>query len=119
MNDLVERLSKGNHPVQANRPDKSAKALKDRIDLGYVHILFKETGTELGIKLNARYCDYSNADLDNGRGTVHFEGGITLNYEKVRCVADIDLSNMEGTGLLVPVTAEEYDLLMERNAIES
>lgn len=118
MNELVERLSSGTHPVQANRPDKSGKALQERIEIGYVHILFKETGTELGIKLNEHYCDYSKADFETPAGSIHFEGGITLNREKVRCVADIDLATMEGTGCLIPVSAEEYDHLMNKKAVE-
>src|SRR5262249_39629871 len=36
---LVNRLSKGDHPVESSlRPEKTARALKERIDLGYVHI---------------------------------------------------------------------------------
>ncbi|OQP61111.1 hypothetical protein A3860_05175 [Niastella vici] len=118
MIELVEKLSAGNHPVQANRPDKTAKALKERIDLGYVHILFKETGTELGIKLNKNYCDFTRADFDTGDGILHIEGGVTLNYEKVKCVADITLKTMEGIGFLVPVNKEEYDALMNNSNTE-
>jgi hypothetical protein len=33
----------------------------------------------------------------------HLEGGLTLNYVKVRCIADIDLQTLQGKGYLVPV----------------
>ena len=34
---------------------------------------------------------------------VHVEGTLTLNYVPVRCVADIDLATLNGTGQLVVV----------------
>ena len=43
------------------------------------------------------------ADFENGYGTVHIEGGLTLDYVKVKCRADIDLATLEGTGCLVKV----------------
>jgi len=46
-------------------------------------------------------CDFSKADFENGAGIVHVEGGLTLDYVKVKCVADIDLRTLEGTGHLV------------------
>jgi uncharacterized protein YbdZ (MbtH family) len=104
--DLVSRLSKGRHPVESSlRPEKTAKALKDRIDLGYVHIKFTETrgGTELGVRLDREATDLSRADFENQVGMVHLEGELTLDYVKVRCIADIDLQSFNGKGHLVPV----------------
>lgn len=112
MNELVEKLSNGKQPVTANRPDASAQALLERIDLGYVHILFRETGTELGIKLDKKNCDFSACNFESGTGKAHFEGGITLNYDKVKCVADIDLQTMEGEGWLEPINDAAYAKLM-------
>lgn len=112
MNELIKRLSERKQPVEANRPEKSAQALKERIELGYVHILFSETGTELGIKLNKAKCDLTAADFENGKGSIHLEGAITLNYEKVKCIAEIHLENMEGEGLLVPIDETEYAGIM-------
>jgi uncharacterized protein YbdZ (MbtH family) len=103
---LVSRLSKGRHPVESSlRPEKTAKALKDRIDLGYVHIKFTETrgGTELGVRLDREALDLSQADFENRRGRVHLEGDLTLDYVKVRCIADIDLDTLKGEGHLLPV----------------
>jgi uncharacterized protein YbdZ (MbtH family) len=103
---LVDRLCEGNHPVEAGlRPEKTAKLFKEAIDRGYVHIKFTQTrgGTELGVRLDRDACDFSKADFDGGSGTVHVEGGLTLDYEKVRCVADIDIETLEGTGRLEKV----------------
>lgn len=38
-------------------------------------------------------------------------------YDKVRCVADIDLSTCEGKGYLVPVSDEEYEEIMGKKDI--
>lgn len=44
MNELVQRLSQGEHPVEASlRPQKTAASLKESIDRGYVHIKFTQT----------------------------------------------------------------------------
>jgi uncharacterized protein YbdZ (MbtH family) len=100
---LVTRLAQGSHPVAAGlRPEKSVQVLKEGIDRGYVHIKFTETrgGTELGVRLDTAACDFSRADFDNQTGTVHLEGGLTLDYVKVRCIADIDLTTLAGHGHL-------------------
>jgi hypothetical protein len=114
MNELVERLATGDHPVETARPEKTAKALKECIDRDYVHVMFKETGTELGVQLNRGECNFTTGDFEAGTGTVHISGGLTLNYDKVRCVADIDLGTLEGTGHLEPVSDEGYEKLMGR-----
>jgi len=103
---LVSRLSKGRHLVESSlRPEKTARAFKDRIDMGYVHIKFTETrgGTELGVRLDRDALDLSKADFENHTGSVHLEGDLTLDYVKVRCIADIDLQTLRGEGHLVPV----------------
>ena len=105
---LVQRLAQGSHPIVAGlRPDKSVKALQESIDRGYVHIKFTATkgGTELGVRLDTAACDFSRADFDTQTGTVHLEGGLTLDYVKVRCIADIDLTTLEGQGHLEIVAA--------------
>jgi uncharacterized protein YbdZ (MbtH family) len=105
---LVQRLAQGHHPIVAGlRPDKSVKALQESIDRGYVHIKFTATkgGTELGVRLDTAACDFSRADFESPSGTVHLEGGLTLDYVKVRCIADIDLTTLEGQGHLEIVEA--------------
>ena len=113
LNDLVERLTK-EHDVECARPEKNAEALKECIDRDYVHVMFKETGTELGVQLYRAECNL-DADYGNEKGKVHLVGGLTLNYDKVKCVADIDVSTCEGSGYLVPVGDEEYKEIMGKS----
>jgi hypothetical protein len=113
MSDLVQRLSKKTYSVIANRPDTSVSALKRRIELKFLHILFEETGTEIGIRLDLRNCDLSKADFDNEKGLIHIEGAMTLNYEKVRCIADINIETMQGQGQLRIIENEaEYNAII-------
>jgi uncharacterized protein YbdZ (MbtH family) len=105
-NSLVERLCEGDNPVEAGlRPEKTVKLFKEAIDRNYVHVKFTKTrgGTELGVSLDRNACDFSQADFNNSTGTVHIEGGLTLDYVKVRCIADIELSTLEGKGHLLKV----------------
>lgn len=105
---LVERLCEGEHRVEvAMRPERTPKLFKEAIDRDYIHVKFTETkgGTELGFRLDRNASDFSRADFENGKGTVHVEGSLTLDYVKVRCVADIDLSSLEGRGHLARAEA--------------
>jgi uncharacterized protein YbdZ (MbtH family) len=105
---LVDRLSEGDHPVEVSlRPEKTVKLFKEAIDRGYVHIKFTGTqgGTELGVRLDREASDLGNALLDGQNGSVRLVGGLTLNYVKVRLVADIDLKTLTGKGHLDPVAA--------------
>ena len=101
MDELVQQLSKGDHPIVTRRAD-SVEELKQSIDRGYVLVTFTDTrgGTELGIRLDDALTDLGNADFEQGSGTVHLAGNLTLNYVKVRCVADVDLATLEGKGHL-------------------
>jgi uncharacterized protein YbdZ (MbtH family) len=106
---LVDKLCEGDHPVEASlRPEKTVKLFKEAIDRNYVHIKFTKTkgGTELGVILDGDACDFSRADFDQESGTAHVEGNLTLDYVKVRCIADIDLATMEGKGHLEKVGAQ-------------
>ncbi|HEX8720043.1 MAG TPA: MbtH family NRPS accessory protein [Pyrinomonadaceae bacterium] len=101
--DLLKRLSEADQNVEVSlRPERSARALKERIDLGHVHIKFTGTrgGTELGVELDRDSVNLDQADFDGQKGSVHLEGGLTLNFVKVRCVADIDLATLAGKGHL-------------------
>jgi uncharacterized protein YbdZ (MbtH family) len=105
---LVDRLCEGGHPVDAGlRPGRTVKLFKEAIDRDYVHVKFTATrgGTELGVRLDRDACDFSSASFETGTGNVHVEGGLTLDYVKVRCLADIDLATLEGNGHLMKVVA--------------
>jgi len=106
---LVDKLCERDHPVEAGlRPEKTVKLFKQAIDRNYVHIKFTGTrgGTELGVQLDRDACNFNQADFENGHGTVHINGTLTLDYVKVRCIADIDLNTLEGKGHLVKVETE-------------
>jgi hypothetical protein len=104
--DLVTRLSDGDHPIEVVlRPKRLGQALKEAIDRKYVHIKFTATrgGTELGVRLDAGRTDLSKGDFAGQTGSVHLVGSLTLDYVRVRCVADVNLSTFEGTGHLEPL----------------
>ena len=104
-NDLVKRLSEGNHPVEIRvATDKKMDDLKERIDRGYVLIRFTNTqgGTELGVRLDGKSLNFDEADFDAQTGSVHLVGTLTLDYARVQCVADIDLATLTGKGHLEP-----------------
>ena len=104
--DLIGFLSEGEHPVEAGlRPEKSVKLLHEAIDRGFVHVKFTDTrgGTELGFSLDTDASDLSQANFDEGTGRVRLEGELTLNYVKVRCIADLDLDTLAGQGHLARV----------------
>src|SRR5512139_3389888 len=101
MDELVQRLSEGDHPVVTQRY-KSAEELKQAIDRGYVLVKFTDTrgGTELGLRLDNTMTNLGGADFAQSTGTVHLVGNLTLNYVPVRSVADVDIATLEGKGHL-------------------
>jgi hypothetical protein len=104
MSDLVQRLSEGEHPVTVGGPKPELTEFRKRIeDMGYVFIKFTGTrgGTDLGVRVDKTATDLSHAHFDQSSGMAHVEGTLTLDYVKVRCIADIDLATLNGTGHLV------------------
>ena len=44
MNDLVQRLSEGQHPIEVTvRPERTIQAFKECLDRDYVHVKFTAT----------------------------------------------------------------------------
>jgi core binding factor beta subunit len=102
MNELTERLTVDQSIVMGGA-DPTVEELRNRTgEMGYVLVKFTETrgGTELGFPLDRDNTDLSKADFDNGTGTVHVEGNLILNDDPVRCIANIDLATLKGTGRL-------------------
>ncbi len=101
MDELVQRLAEGDHPLGTQRY-KSADDLKQAIERNYVLVKFTDTrgGTELGLRLDNALTNLSETDFGQSRGTAHLVGNLTLNYVKVRCVADVDIATLEGQGHL-------------------
>ena len=103
---LVDRLCLGDHKiVVSQRPEPSVKALQEAIDKGYVRVKFTETkgGTELGFKVDPNALDLSGANFDKGTGKVKVVGNLTLDYVKVRCIAYLNLTTLDGVGNLEKV----------------
>jgi len=104
MDELVQRLSQGNHPITVGGPKPTLDEFRKRVEeMGYVFVKFTDTrgGTDLGVRVDKSATDLSQAHFDQITGSAHIEGTLTLNYVKVRCVADIDLKTLNGTGHLV------------------
>ena len=101
-NELVDRLSQGDHEVSFEGRVKELDLVLERIKDGFVFIKFTGTrgGTELGINLVQDECDFSDGDFKAGTGQLHVVGTCELNYSKVKCVADVDLATREGKGHL-------------------
>jgi uncharacterized protein YbdZ (MbtH family) len=107
---LVHRLCEGKHAVEVGlRPEKTVAGFKKAVDNNYVYIKFTQTkgGTELGFRLDQNSSDFTAADFENGKGTAHVEGNLVLDYVMVKCIADIDLSTLQGTGQLVEVERQQ------------
>ncbi len=103
---LVDRLSVGDHPViVSQRPEPSVKSFKDALDNGYLRVKFTNTqgGTELGLKVDKEASDFVGANFEEGTGQVRVVGGLSLDYTKVRCIANIDLKTLDGVGHLEKV----------------
>lgn len=103
MNQLVKKLCEGEHPIEASvRPEKTPQAFKQAIDRGYVHIRFTSTrgGTELGFTLNKELSDLSGANFSKPAGKIRLCGDLTLDYERVRCFAELDVATLAGSGHL-------------------
>lgn len=100
---LPVRLSRGPQPVELGlRPEKTVDALIRQIETGYVHVRFTGTrgGTELTFPLEPGAADRIKEQIARDEGPLRFSGNLTLDYVPVRCVADIDLSTLAGTGRL-------------------
>lgn len=101
MNDLVKKLTNGRHPVVVSQY-KDIGELKQSIEREFVLVKFTETngGTELGINLNQTLTNLKDANFEEGTGIAKLVGEITLDYTRVRLIADINLNTLKGSGCL-------------------
>jgi hypothetical protein len=108
INELVQRLSEGKHEVVIGHRDEPYEEIKQRIEDGYIHIKFTQTkgGTELGINVDLNNTNVKELDFEQKKGLLHIEGTTNLNYNEVRCIADIDLATKKGKGNLQVVKEE-------------
>ena len=99
----VARLTRGSHPVRLALGGRNGvDELKKAATAGYVHVEFTETqgGTTLGVRLNRDECDLQNCDTEPPAGRVRLVGGVTLDYVRLRCTAEVDLTTFAGSGRL-------------------
>ena len=103
MNELVETLSNGDHPVAMERC-KDVQALQEMLERGYVLVKFTGTkgGTELGFEID-KSRSRLDTNFDSPKGSIHLEGELVLNYERVRMIADIKVKTRKGKGHLQPI----------------
>jgi len=100
LNELVERLQTL-QPIEATaRPERLVRHFKESLDRGVFFVKFVNTGTELGIRLEADGSDLSKADFLAESGSASLVGTLTLNYNKVRFRGDVELPSLAGTGRL-------------------
>jgi hypothetical protein len=102
VNELTERLTV-EQPIVMGGMAPTLEELRNRTgEMGYVLVKFTETrgGTELSFPLDRDATDLSAANFDEGTGTAHVEGNLILNDDPVRCIAEIDLGTLKGTGRL-------------------
>lgn len=100
---LTDRLCTGDHPVEASlRPERSAAELRTAVERGYVFVRFTDTrgGTELGVELDRSACVLDGGDFTESNGRITLVGDLVLDWEPVRCIAEIDLATLTGTGRL-------------------
>ncbi|MEA5522336.1 hypothetical protein [Limnoraphis robusta] len=117
MDDLVKRLL-NKQPINFESRSHSMQEIKQRlIDMKFVFITFTQTngGTELGINVDSDLTDISNADFDKQEGIIRVSGTCKLNYQKVRCIAEINLSTKQGTGYLETLYEDDHSILQTVN----
>lgn len=103
MNDVVEFLTQGLHPIEFETRTSNYDDIKNRIQKGFVYVKFTDTrgGTELGINVDSTKTSNFEDCLSNGQNMLHLEGVCKLNYKPVRCIIDVNVSTRKGEGRLV------------------
>ncbi|MBC1744276.1 MbtH domain protein [Listeria welshimeri] len=103
MDDLVKRLSEKEQSVILGGPNPSVDEFNKQLSkIGYTFIKFTETNgeTNLGVRIDGEKTDLSRAGFVNNTGVVHINGYLTLNFVSVKCIAEINLETLSGTGKL-------------------
>lgn len=100
--DLVTRLGSSGPVEVVSRPESTVERFREALENGYVHLRFTDTrgGTEVGVQVDRAASDWSRAAFDEGCGSVTVVGDLVLDFEPVRCHADIDLAELGGLGRL-------------------
>lgn len=113
MDNLIERLLQ-KQLIDFESRTNTLEEVKERLtEIKFVFVTFTETrgGTELGIDVDLDLTNIENTDFKKGSGIIHVVGTCILNYQKVRCIADVDLSTKKGTGYLEPLDSDGNPIL--------
>lgn len=102
MDELVKKLSAKQHTILFEPRTESLCEIQERLNQGFVSVKFPETngGTELGVKVDNQLTYLKEGDLNTGKGILKLVGTCELNFQKVRCNADINLETRQGKGYL-------------------
>ncbi|WP_075883934.1 MbtH family protein [Candidatus Protochlamydia sp. W-9] len=102
ISSTVKFLSTGLHPLSVYPSPVSIEHFKAFLEEQFIHINYLDTKGEtcLGVNLDLNSTDKWTIGFEQKKGTFHLEGDLILDYVKVRCVADVDLSSMKGMGYL-------------------
>jgi hypothetical protein len=100
VNELVEKLM-DLQSVSVAKPEDNKELFGECLKREYFHILFPSTGTELGVRLDSENSIFNPENFSEAE-SIHLEGYLTLNFEKVKCVVDLDTTTLNGKGFLVP-----------------
>jgi uncharacterized protein YbdZ (MbtH family) len=109
---LVTRLSSCDQEAEVwLGGDAGFDEFRKCVERKYVHIRFPGTrgGTTLGFHLDEERSQLSGGALANREGAVQLIGELTLDYVRCRCVADIDLATLKGTGHLEVIETANRD----------
>ena len=63
----------------------------------------------MGVPIDGERTDLTEADFEEGSGSITIAGELSLDFVPVRCVANIDLSSLKGQGRLEPLEAKKDD----------
>jgi uncharacterized protein YbdZ (MbtH family) len=100
---LIERLSKGGHPiVVAGFAGQDKAHFREEINNGHIRVLFTETsgGTELALRFDPKAIEWSDANLDADKGYLKLTSELKLDGSPVKCAVEIDLATLKGNGHL-------------------
>lgn len=99
---LVDRLSSGVHKITIEPKIQDKKTLLERVDSGFIFVLFEDTigKTELGIELDEIPQERPLGSL------VKLSGTCFLDFHKIRCTIQVDLSTQKGEGLVNILTSK-------------
>lgn len=105
--DLVRRLTTGDHPLEVSMRERTPQAFRDAIERDCVRVKFTETRgqTELGIRLDREATRLDGGDFDAGAGSVSLVGTLELDFVPVRCFATVNVADLKGSGRLEPLDA--------------